>query len=180
MPVRRSPPPGRSPAPRIARGVRPAEDSTAADAPHGSRPEQVYLRLRDLIVQGLLAPGSRVVETEVASRLGVSRTPVREALQRLQQRGLLVLGSGRGLVVAHLSQQQVVELYAMREILEGSAARFAARHANELLQVRLQKDLMARGRALLFFDDLLYHGYKVGGLAIKGERLSGLQAGVFH
>ena len=53
-------------------------------------------------------------------------------------------------------------------------------YSNELLQVRLQKDLMARGRALLFFDDLLYHGYKVGGLAIKGERLSGLQAGVFH
>src|SRR6478672_3531031 len=50
---------------------------SAADAPHGSRPEQVYARLRDLIVQGLLAPGSRIVETEIATRLGVSRTPVR-------------------------------------------------------------------------------------------------------
>ena len=65
---------------------------SAADAPHGSRPEQVYARLRDLIVQGLLAPGSRIVETEIASRLGVSRTPVREALQRLQQEGY-VMGS---------------------------------------------------------------------------------------
>ena len=60
---------------------------SAADAPHGSRPEQVYTRLRDLIVQGLLSPGSRIVETEIATRLGVSRTPVREALQRLQQEG---------------------------------------------------------------------------------------------
>jgi len=59
---------------------------SAADAPHGSRPEQVYTRLRDLIVQGLLSPGSRIVETEIATRLGVSRTPVREALQRNQQR----------------------------------------------------------------------------------------------
>src|ERR1043166_264543 len=61
----------------------------ASNAPHGSRPEQVYTRLRDLIVQGLLSPGSRIIETEIASRLGVSRTPVREALQRLQQEGFV-------------------------------------------------------------------------------------------
>jgi DNA-binding GntR family transcriptional regulator len=61
----------------------------------------------------------------------VSRTPVREALRRLQERGLLTVGAGRSLVVAELSKAQVFELYAMREILEGSAARFAAQHANE-------------------------------------------------
>ena len=49
---------------------------------HGSRPEQAYARLRELIIQGQLAPGSRIIETEIAARLGVSRTPVREALQR--------------------------------------------------------------------------------------------------
>src|SRR5437660_4459837 len=94
-----------------------------------SRAEFVYESLRDAISDGRIAGGERVREEEVARNLGVSRTPVREALQRLQQRGLLVLGAGRGLVVAQLSQQQVIELYAMREILEGSAARFAARHA---------------------------------------------------
>jgi DNA-binding GntR family transcriptional regulator len=47
----------------------------------------------------------------------------------LQQRGILILGPGRGLMVAQLSREQIIELYAMREILEGSAARFAARHA---------------------------------------------------
>jgi len=61
----------------------------------------------------------------------VSRTPVRDALRRLQERGMLVVGAGRSLVVAELTKQQVLELYAMREILEGSAARFAAQHANE-------------------------------------------------
>ena len=129
MPVRRSPPPGRPSATRLARGVRSAEDSAAADAPHGSRPEQVYLRLRDLIVQGLLAPGSRVVETEVASRLGVSRTPVREALQRLQQEGFVVGAPGAQqarLTVAPLTRSDVHELLNIVGELEGLGARWAA------------------------------------------------------
>jgi DNA-binding GntR family transcriptional regulator len=94
-----------------------------------SRADFVYESLRNAISDGRIGRGERVREEEIARNLGVSRTPVREALQRLQQRGLLVLGSGRGLVVAELSQQQVIELYSMREILEGSAARFAAQHA---------------------------------------------------
>jgi len=118
-----------------------------------SRADYVYETLRDAISDGRIGGGERVREEEVARNLGVSRTPVREALQRLQQRGLLVLGAGRGLVVAQLSQQQVVELYAMREILEGSAARFAATHATpaeiEFLY-QLQKQLRtAEGDALL-------------------------------
>jgi DNA-binding GntR family transcriptional regulator len=111
-----------------------------------SRAEFVYDSLRDAISDGRIAPGERVREEEVARNLGVSRTPVREALQRLQQRGLLVLGVGRGLIVAHLSQQQVVELYAMREILEGSAARFAATHATPAeiaMLYQLQEQLRA-------------------------------------
>jgi len=94
-----------------------------------SRAVFVYESLRDAISDGRIAGGERVREEEVARNLGVSRTPVREALQRLQQRGLLSFGPTRGLVVAQLSHEQVVELYAMREILEGSAARFAAQHA---------------------------------------------------
>jgi len=96
-----------------------------------SRGDFVYQSLRDAISDGRIPPGGRVREEEVARNLGVSRTPVREALQRLQQRGLLVLGPGRGLVVAQLGRDEVVELYAMREILEGSAARFAALHASK-------------------------------------------------
>jgi DNA-binding GntR family transcriptional regulator len=109
-----------------------------------SRADFVYDSLRDAIWEGRLAHGERIREEEIASLLGVSRTPVREALQRLQQRGLLVVGPGRGLMVAELSKQQVFELYAMREILEGSAARFAARHANETeveILYRLQQEL---------------------------------------
>ena len=68
-----------------------------------SRADFVYESLRDAISDGRVAGGERVREEEVARNLGVSRTPVREALQRLQQRGILILGPGRGLVVAQLS-----------------------------------------------------------------------------
>jgi DNA-binding GntR family transcriptional regulator len=109
-----------------------------------SRADFVYDSLRDAIWDGRIAAGERVREEEIARNLGVSRTPVREALQRLQQRGLLVFGAGRGLIVAQLSPHQVMQLYAMREILEGSAARFAAQHATETdiaILYRLQREL---------------------------------------
>jgi DNA-binding GntR family transcriptional regulator len=96
-----------------------------------SRSEFVFASLRDAIWEGRFAPGERIAEEEIAQYLGVSRTPVRDALRRLQERGMLVVGASRSLVVAELSKQQVLELYAMREILEGSAARFAAQHASE-------------------------------------------------
>ncbi|MGH7677662.1 MAG: GntR family transcriptional regulator [Gemmatimonadaceae bacterium] len=100
-----------------------------ASVPHGSRPDQVYARLRDLIVQGSLAPGSRIVETEIASRLGVSRTPVREALQRLHQEGLLMGTPGAQqsrLTVAPLTREDVHELLDVVGALEGLGARRAA------------------------------------------------------
>jgi len=111
-----------------------------------SRADFVYETLRDAISEGRIGCGERAREEEIARNLGVSRTPVREALQRLHERGLLVLGAGRGLVVAELSQQQVVELYSMREILEGSASRFAAQHATApeiAMLYRIQQELNA-------------------------------------
>jgi DNA-binding GntR family transcriptional regulator len=109
-----------------------------------SRGDFVYDSLRDAIWEGRFAHGERLREEEIGRALGVSRTPVREALQRLQQRGLLTVGPGRSLIVAQLTKQQVFELYAMREILEGSAARFAAQHANATeidILYRLQGEL---------------------------------------
>ncbi len=128
MPARRTTDSSRSVRSSATRAGRSTAESAAA-APHGSRPEQVYLRLRDLIVQGLLAPGSRVVETEVATRLGVSRTPVREALQRLQQEGFVVGAPGAQqarLTVAPLTRADVHELLNIVGELEGLAARWTA------------------------------------------------------
>jgi DNA-binding GntR family transcriptional regulator len=118
---------------RSTRASRPpksdAVDDAPIDAPHGSRPDQVYARLRELIVGGLLAPGSRIVETEIATRLGVSRTPVREALQRLLQEGYVMdtLGSQQSrLTVAPLTRDDVRELLTVVGALEGIAAHHAA------------------------------------------------------
>jgi len=104
--------------------------------------KSAYDSLKELIASGDLLPGSRVREIELAERLGVSRTPIREALRRLEAEGLLTHAPHAGLVVAKLDHQAVIELYAMREVLEGTAARFAARHASEA-EVQELRELVA-------------------------------------
>jgi DNA-binding GntR family transcriptional regulator len=94
-----------------------------------SRAEYAYKMLLDAIRDQKFKPGERVREDDVSKMLGISRTPVRQALHKLQTRGLLRQAPGRGLLVAELDRQRVVELYAMRELLEGAAARLAAQHA---------------------------------------------------
>lgn len=108
-----------------------------------SRADQVSAHIREAIRAGRYASGERIREAEVASWLGVSRTPVREALRRLESEGLLTFTSWRGVVVAELDRQQVSELYSMREVLEGAAARLAARHIDdaeiEMLDLLLER-----------------------------------------
>ena len=72
------------------------------------------------------------MEVEVASWLNLSRSPVRAAIQRLEGEGILEHDPRNGLVVAHLDRQAVMELYVMREVLEGTAARLCARHASDM------------------------------------------------
>jgi DNA-binding GntR family transcriptional regulator len=91
--------------------------------------QQVYDDFIDGLRVGKYRPGDRVRAEDVAKSFAVSRTPVREALSRLQERGLLEMTS-TGLSVSVLDRTSVLELYAIRELLEGSAARFAAQHAS--------------------------------------------------
>lgn len=93
------------------------------------RVTQAYDRLRHLIVNGHLAPGSRVIETDLADRLGVSRTPVRSALQRLEQEGFIqspTMGQRWKPTVAPLTKEDGNELFHLIGQLEGLAARYAA------------------------------------------------------
>ncbi len=99
--------------------------------------------LRNDVQTGRYNPGDRITEQEVAARLGVSRTPVREALRRLESEGLVVSLPWRGVVVAELDRSQVLELYAMREVLEGTAARFAAQHADDA-EIDVMRDILSR------------------------------------
>lgn len=90
-----------------------------------------YEQIRAAIRTGKLKPGSRVTETHLAEWLGVSRTPIREAILMLEQDGLFKYAPRQGLIVSVLNYEDVVELYAMREVLEGSAASLAARYASD-------------------------------------------------
>lgn len=87
------------------------------------------------------------MESELAERFGVSRTPIREALQRLETQSLLVR-DGRSLIVASLDHNQMAELYAVRTELEGLAARLAARHATEE-EVQVLREMVDEDEALL-------------------------------
>jgi DNA-binding GntR family transcriptional regulator len=107
-----------------------AQQANGSRLERGDRVTLAYNRLRELIVAGRLAPGSRIIETAVASRLGVSRTPVRAALQRLQQEGYVVVtspGQQSRMSVAPLTQGDARELFGMVSAIEGLAANLAAR-----------------------------------------------------
>jgi len=109
---------------------------------HGA---EVYKRLLDMIRDGELAPGTRLRESHLAELLGVSRTPVREALRRLEMQGLVTHEIHRGTVVRALDHNTVTELYFMRELLEGAAAALASRQASkaeiEALRDMIEADL---------------------------------------
>lgn len=94
--------------------------------------EDTYGRLKEAIREGIFKVGDRLTETDVAERLGVSRTPVREAIHRLEAEGMLTYKPRRGITVTKPDQLMVMELYVMREALEGTAARLAAQHASDL------------------------------------------------
>jgi DNA-binding GntR family transcriptional regulator len=92
--------------------------------------EAVFRVLRHALREGVYRPGDRLREEEIARELNVSRTPIREAFGRLQSKRLIEPSGTKGLVVRTLDMTEVLELYAMREILEGAAARLAAQHAS--------------------------------------------------
>ena len=90
--------------------------------------KDAYALILEAIDSHIYTPGDRLVESELAERFGVSRTPIREALQRLETQNLLTR-DGRSLIVASLDHTQLSDLYVVRGELEGLAARLAARHA---------------------------------------------------
>lgn len=103
-------------------------------------PTPIYQQLINAIEKGDLRPGDRMLETELASRFGVSRTPIREAIRRLETDGLVVHKPRIGAVVRVLTQQEIVELYEMRIVLEATAAQMAAKHCSNA-ETRTLQDL---------------------------------------
>lgn len=102
------------------------------DTQQDAQGQSVYSQLLDDIRSGRLNSGDRLRETELAERLGVSRTPVREAIRQLEADGLVTHVPRQGASIRSLDYAEVMELYEMRAVLEGTAARLAARAASDL------------------------------------------------
>ena len=126
-----------------------------------SRGEKAYDTLFAAIQDGTLKPGGRLREVELADWIGISRTPIREALGRLEGEGLIARDPHRGMIVAQLDPAMVTELYYMREVLEGTAAGLAARHATDA-EIATLREIANRDRgekdpALLAHNNRRFH-----------------------
>jgi len=128
----------------------------------------VYQRLRRAILDGQLKPESRLIERKLGEQLGVSRTPIREAIRMLELEGLVSYNPKSGAVVARINVKEVFEIYRIRAVLEGLAARMAAENINREELERLS-ELVARmeqlsqqgeiddlGKVHQEFNDLIY------------------------
>ncbi|MDQ4489846.1 GntR family transcriptional regulator [Sinomonas sp. ASV486] len=120
--------------------------------------DRAYSALRDDIVEWRLTPGTVLGEVEQSERLGVSRTPLREALARLTAEGLASAQRGRGVIVSDISLAHIDELFELREVLESKAAALAAARGDRERFADLRDRFLA-APALLTDDDPLRHEY---------------------
>lgn len=127
-----------------------------------SQGQETYAKLLDEIRRGRLRPGDRLTETDLAARLGISRTPVREAIRALETDGLVTHTPRVGATIRALDSAEVTELYEMRAVLEGTAARFAARAAyssetDELVEINDEMAAAAGDVDRLFIYNARFH-----------------------
>jgi DNA-binding GntR family transcriptional regulator len=114
--------------------------------------ERVYERLRSSILSGRMGPAERLTEEHLAEQMGVSRTPVREALHKLESEGLITALETRGFIVSSDSREEVEELFEIRSILEGYALRVISQEISEQDLERLNgfiekaEEALGRGR----------------------------------
>jgi len=120
--------------------------------------DRAYSALREQILDGELEAGAVLGEVEQSTRLGVSRTPLREALARLTAEGLVSTHSGRGVVVTEVDLGRISELFEVRSALEEQAARLAARRRDPAVFEGLQAEFR-RAHELLENDDPARHEY---------------------
>ncbi len=127
------------------------------DRSSGLRPQslsdQVYEYLRAQIVEGVLRPGAKIVELEIADRLGTSQGPVREALQRLARDGLVERSAHRATFVTQVTTDQIYEFFSIRSAVEGFAIRHTARHITSA-QLKELQGLVDKMRLVGANDDL--------------------------
>ncbi len=145
-----------------------ATPNIAPLAGRSSRSEQVYVALREALLSGAFTPGDQLRESEIAQQLGVSKTPVREAMSTLRAKGLLKSSPTRGILVTQIDGDTLEQLYEVRALLEPEAIRRAVpkaddklvTHADRLLTEAQRhgqrRDFNALSRSNRDFHELLY------------------------
>ena len=141
--------------------------------------ERAYRGMREQILAGILPPGTRLVELQLAAQFNVSRTPVREALKRLTAEGLVATNPLSGLVVREVNGNEVEDIYAIREALDGLAARLAAERATDadLARLRLLMELMGESARTEHWQSLVQLNIKFHEVlyaAARNERLAAI------
>ncbi len=137
----------------------------------GADPPGVFERLRRFILEGEYEPDERLVEEQLAERLGVSRTPIRQALTMLEAEGLVEIAPNRGATVCSFSVDEVWDIYDLRAVLEGHAARRAADRIgeNELGELRSLTAEMERTTPERFSD----HEEEIRQLVVHNQQFHG-------
>jgi DNA-binding GntR family transcriptional regulator len=146
--------------------------------------DQVYEILKDMISNYRFSPGARINVEKIAKEIGVSRTPVWEAVHRLMQEGLLENVPNRGVFMTVLTPKAALEMYTVRQVLEGLAARLAAENVNEKAIRRMEACLEKQGKAVEKEDligysklDFEFHAivYELSGNQILQETLESIK-----
>jgi DNA-binding GntR family transcriptional regulator len=120
---------------------------------HKTLREQIVSSLRESIVKGELKSGQKLTEPELAEKLGISRTPIREAFRQLESEGFLTVIPRRGAVVSSLTRKEVQDFYEIKSLLEGYAARVAAQRVTKKDIEKLKK-INEQLEALIEEDDV--------------------------
>jgi DNA-binding GntR family transcriptional regulator len=153
--------------------------------------EQMHTELKERILSGRWHLGSRVYEQELAAEVGLSRAPVREAIRLLEQEGLVVRHPHRGLFVANPSPEEILDVAAVRALLESSAVRWAgglsaaALDDLEAMCAQMDRASQAGNRLEAVLADLSFHGRIIAAsenrvLRRKFHELDGYEALFFH
>ena len=98
---------------------------------HKTLREQIVFSLRESIIRGELKPGTKLTEPELATRLGISRTPIRESFRQLESEGFLTVIPRKGAVVSNITRKDIEDFFELKSLLEGYAARVAAEKMTE-------------------------------------------------
>ena len=117
---------------------------------------KVYSALKQMIANYRFKPGARINVEQITKELGVSRTPVWEAIRRLEQEGLVVNSPNKGVFMNSLTPEEALDLYAVREVLEGMAARLAAERIDEKTLAKLDKSLQKQEKIIANEDLVAY------------------------